>query len=168
MTKFATRHVLLLASLCLLSCESLFEKSLGLMMAFDSDDNRARWSQTWKIYSPSGLLRNRNAEKGITSIFGHVEKRPDGSLCMAEAQDIEVQLQNASSLPDRLVVLRGIKTTHGNRVLLKHCIWFDPYSRDVGTSFPANAIKMIQRKHLDSYSLNDWSVDQHRSKKGQR
>ena len=166
--KSAARYVLLLASLCLLSCESMFEKSLGLMMSFESGDNRARWSQTWKIYSPSGLLRNRNAEKGTTSIFGHVEKRPDGSLCMAEAQDVEVTLQKASSIPDRLVILRGIKTTNGNKVVLKKCIWFDPYSRDAERSFAAHAIKMIQRKQLDSYSLDDWSADQHRGNEEQR
>lgn len=166
--KSALLCILLLASLWLISCESLFEKGIGLMMAFDSDDNRARWSQTSKIYSPSGLLRDRNAKEGITSIFGHVEKRPDGSLCMAEAQDIEVQLQNASSIPDRLVIVRGIKTLHENKVVLKNCIWFDPYSHDAESSCAAHAIKMIQSKHLDSYSLDDWSADQHRGNEQQR
>jgi hypothetical protein len=98
-------------------------------------------------------------KEDIVSVFGHIMKAPDGTTRFAEVA-IDVELQQAPPSPSKLVVLRGIKTVRGNRVLLENCIWYDPYSNDTGSSFDAHAIRAIKQRNLNSYSLSDWSLDQ--------
>lgn len=143
----------------MLSCESLFEKGVGIAVASESDAKRVLFSQTVKIYSPIGMTQAVHIKEDIVSVFGHIVKARDGTTHLAEVA-IDVEFQQAPPSPSKLVVLRGIKAVRGNRVLLKNCIWYDPYSNDTGSSFDAHAIRAIKQRHLNSYSLSDWSLDQ--------
>jgi len=153
------RLLLFCSGVFLLSCESMFEKGVGLVVASDSDAKRVLFSQTIKIYSPVGMTQATHIKEDIVSVFGHIITAPNGVTHLAEAA-IDVEFQQTAPSPSKLVVLRGIKSVRDDRVSLKKCIWYDPYSCDAGSLFDAHAIRAIKQRDLNSYSLTDWRLDQ--------
>lgn len=155
------RLVILCVGFCSLSCscESLFRIGVGLAVKGEAADNQVLWSQTTKLHAPKGLIQTGDTKENIVSVFGHVVRMTDGTTHLAEAA-IDIEFQKAPPSPNKLVILRGIKVVRGDKISLKNCIWFDPKSGDSGSSFETHAIKAINQRNLNAYSLDDWSVDQ--------
>jgi|APTNR8051073442_1049403.scaffolds.fasta_scaffold37344_1 hypothetical protein len=146
----------------LTGCTSMFEKCVGVLYRLQSDSDRVVFSQC-ALYSPEGLIKSKLNNGQVISVFGKLERRADHQIYLLGTNVVcDFQSTFSQELPKTVVVLRGMRLFTKAQYAMRHCIWFDPFSRDTDHSFEAHAVDVMQTRHLDSYSLDDWHRDQQR------